>query len=49
LLAQGLSEEAARSTIRISFGRFTTQQETAEAVAAVHEVVDELRAVAAIA
>jgi cysteine desulfurase len=49
LLAQGLSEQAARSTIRISFGRFTTEEEVAEAVAAIHEAVDELRAVAAIA
>lgn len=49
LLAQGLTEEDARRTVRISFGRFTTDEEIGEAAAAIGEAVQELQLVASAA
>ena len=43
LLAMGLSETQARSSIRFSLGRFTTQQEIAETIALVTNAVSQLR------
>ncbi|MCG3176249.1 MAG: Cysteine desulfurase IscS [Candidatus Omnitrophica bacterium] len=43
LLAMGLDERTARSTIRISLGRWTTAEETAQAAGAVASVVKRLR------
>ncbi|MCI0589557.1 MAG: cysteine desulfurase [Planctomycetes bacterium] len=44
LLACGMAEEAVRSTIRFSFGRFTSEADVDRAVAAVPALVAELRA-----
>jgi cysteine desulfurase len=46
LLACGLPEEAVRSTLRFSFGRFTTEADVDRAVEAVPPLVSELRALA---
>jgi cysteine desulfurase len=45
LSALGLSDELAHSSLRISFGRFTTTEEVDYAAAQVREVVEKLRAV----
>lgn len=49
LLAQGLAEDDARRTVRISFGRFTTHEEIVQAAAAIREGVQELQLVASAA
>jgi cysteine desulfurase len=49
LLAQGLTEDDARRTVRISFGRFTTHEEIVQAAAAINEGVQELQLVASAA
>jgi cysteine desulfurase len=43
LTAMGLSDELADSAIRFSLGRFTTQQEIDDVIAAVHVAVNRLR------
>jgi cysteine desulfurase len=43
LRALGLSDELAHSSLRFSFGRFTTEEEVDYAVAQVHKAVDKLR------
>ncbi|MEO0444006.1 MAG: IscS subfamily cysteine desulfurase [Pseudomonadota bacterium] len=43
LRALGLSDELAHSSLRFSFGRFTTEQEVDYAVKQVHQAVDKLR------
>lgn len=43
LRALGLNDELAHSSLRFSFGRFTTEEEVDYAVAQVHQAVDKLR------
>ncbi|ODS23349.1 IscS subfamily cysteine desulfurase [Candidatus Endobugula sertula] len=43
LRAIGLSDELAHSSLRFSFGRFTTEEEVDYAVKKIHEAVDKLR------
>lgn len=45
LMALGLDEDAAHSSLRISIGRFTTQDDIARAVRRISESVRELRAI----
>lgn len=43
LRALGLNDEVAHSSLRISLGRFTTEEEVDQAAKAIHNVVDKLR------
>ena len=43
LRALGLSDELAHSSIRFSFGRFTTEEEIDYAVSQIKDAVDKLR------
>ena len=47
LKAIGLSDVEARSSIRLGFGRYTTEEDIAEAIAAIREAADRQRAFAA--
>lgn len=44
LRALGLSDEMAHSSLRFSFGRFTTEEDVDHAIALIHKAVDKLRA-----
>jgi cysteine desulfurase len=47
LLAQGVSAHAANESVRLSFGRFTTEQEIAHAGAVIAQATEHLRSIAA--
>lgn len=47
LLAQGISAQAANESVRLSFGRFTTEQEIAHAAAVLAQATENLRRIAA--
>ncbi len=46
LLAQGISGQAANESVRLSFGRFTTEQEIARAAAVLAQATENLRRIA---
>lgn len=47
LLAQGVSAQAANESVRLSFGRFTTEQEIAHAATVLVQATENLRSIAA--
>jgi len=47
LLAQGISAQAANESVRLSFGRFTTEQEIAHAATVLAQATENLRSIAA--